>query len=78
MYRHVHTHTCKPLQRIATATRSGGPSELKLERFSEALEHASTGLTYAALTGQNKQSVRDAERLFSKGVLEFMKIEEKV
>ena len=28
-------------------------------RFSDALEDASTGLTYAALTGQNKQSVRE-------------------
>lgn len=50
------------MQRIATATSSGGPSELKLERFSEALEDATTGLTYAALTGQNKQSVRDAKK----------------
>ena len=47
--------------------------ELQLERFAEALEDPSTGLTYAALTGQNKQSVRDAERLFSRGVLDFMK-----
>ena len=47
--------------------------ELHLERFAEALEHPSSGLTYAALTGQNKQSVRDAERLFGRGVLDFMK-----
>ena len=52
---------------------SCGPLELKLERFSEAIEDASTGLTYAALTRQNKQSVWDAERLFSKGVMDFMK-----
>ena len=45
--------------------------ELQLERFAEALEDPSTGLTYAALTGQNKQSVRDAERLFSRGVLDY-------
>ena len=44
--------------------------ELHLERFAEA---PSSGLTYAALTGQNKQSVRDAERLFGRGVLDFMK-----
>ena len=69
MYHNIHS---MHMQRIATATRSGGPSELKLERFSEALEDVSTGLTYAALTGQNKQSVRDAERFFGKGVMEFM------
>lgn len=60
-------------KRIATATRNGGPNELRLERFAEALEDPSTGLTYAALTGQKKQSVRDAERLFGTGVVEFMK-----
>ena len=47
--------------------------ELQLEKFAEALRDESTGLTYVALTGQNKPSVQDAERLFSSGVLEFMK-----
>ena len=46
---------------------------MHLERFAEALEDPSSGLTYAALTGQNKQSVRDAERLFGRGVVDFMK-----
>ncbi len=32
-----------------------------------------SGLTYAALTGQRKQSVRDAERLFSSSMKEYMK-----
>ena len=72
MYCNPSTQTLNSVQRIATATCSGGPLELKLERFSEVLD-ASTGLTYAALTSQNKQSVREAERLFSKGVMEFMK-----
>ena len=60
------------MQRIATATRLGGPSELRLERFTEALEDPESGLTYPALTGQRKQSVRDAERLFSEQMLQFM------
>ena len=42
---------------------------LLMERFTEALE---SGLTYPALNGQRKQSVRDAERLFSKPMLKFM------
>lgn len=33
----------------------------------------STNLTLSALTGSRKQSVTDAERLFSPGVVEFMK-----
>lgn len=60
-------------QRIATSTRCGGPQQLRLERFKEALEDSSSGLTYTALTGKNKQSVRDAERMFSFGMLRFMK-----
>ena len=46
--------------------------QLKLERFSEALQDPSSGLTYTALIGDNKQSVRDAERLFSASMLGFM------
>ena len=61
------------LHRIATATGNGGPKGLKLERFMEALADASSGLTYPSLTGSRKQSVRDAERLFSKEMVAFMK-----
>ena len=46
--------------------------QLKLERFSEALQDPSSGLTYTALIGDNKQSVRDAERFFSASMLGFM------
>ena len=46
-------------------TRSGGPSKLKLERYAEALSDPSSGLTYPAFVGSQKQSVVDAERLFS-------------
>ena len=61
------------IQRIATSTRVGCPDQLKLKRFGEALEDPTSGLTYQALAGKNKQSVRDAERLFSKSMLHYMK-----
>lgn len=38
----------------------------------EALNDPATGLTYTALSGVRSQSVEDAERLFGKGVIEFM------
>ena len=57
---------------MAHSTRLGGSKQLKLERFAEALYDESSGLTYPALTGQRKQSVQDAELLFSEGVQLFM------
>ena len=57
---------------MAQSTRLGGPAEMRLERFTEALGDESVGLTYPALTGQRKQSVQDAEILFSEGVEKFM------
>ena len=59
-------------QRIATQTRNGGPAKLKLECFVEALSDPASGLTYAALTGTHKQSVIDAERLFSPELVSFI------
>ena len=60
-------------QRIGRSTRRGGPDVMKLERFSEALCDPTTNLTYPALTGQRKQSIRDVEAFFSEGVEKFMK-----
>jgi hypothetical protein len=40
----------------------------------EALRDPSTGLTYEALTGKNKQSVPDCERMISRGVVQFLKM----
>ena len=60
------------MQRIATSTRNGGPNELCLERNVEALSDSTSGLTYPALTGSRKQSVVDAERLFSPSLAKFM------
>ena len=53
---------------MAQSTRLGGPKKLQLERFTEAMYDEVSGLTFPALTGQRKQSVRDAEILFSEGV----------
>ena len=60
------------MQRIATCTRNGGPQKLQLQRFAEALHDKEAELTYSALVGSRKQSVEDAERLFSSSLLEFM------
>ena len=49
-----------------------GSSEFQLQRFCEAARDPTTNLTYAALTGQRKQSVGDVERLFNPKVAEFM------
>lgn len=51
----------------------GGPSEVQLQLLCEAAHDPTTNLTYAALTGQRKQSVGDVERLFNPKVAEFMK-----
>jgi len=45
---------------------------LLLERYVEALDDPASGLTYPALTGALKQSVVDAERLFSPDLEKFM------
>ena len=57
---------------MAQATRRGGPDRLKLERFTEALYDESANLTFTALTGRRKQSIRDVENLFSSSVADFM------
>ena len=53
-------------------TRNGGPDELHLEHFVEALSDPTSGLTYSALSGSRKQSVIDAERLFDPALTKFM------
>ena len=57
------------LKRIAQCTRVGGPREVRLERWAEALKVPSTKLTLSALQGEHLQDVGDAERLFSPGLL---------
>ena len=43
-----------------------------LHSFDEAMRDSKTGLTYAGLTGQRKQSVQDAERTLSFLVSDFL------
>ena len=50
----------------------GGPREVRLERFVEALQDDDLGLTYPALVGTRKQSVEDVERLFGESLIQFM------
>ena len=57
---------------MAQSTRRGGPEDLRLDRFTEALHDEQSGMTFPALTGQRKQSVRDAEIFFSEDVEKFM------
>lgn len=61
------------MQRIGNCTRLGGPSDLRLERYQVALEDPCSGLTYTAFAGVRKQSVQDAERMFSIELADFMK-----
>lgn len=60
------------IQRIGTSLRLGGPKEIRLERFVEALKDPTSGLTYPALVGSRKQSIEDIERLFGKPLIVFM------
>lgn len=43
-----------------------------MRRYLEAAHHGMTDLTYTALIGKRKQSVQDAERMFSSHLLKFM------
>ena len=44
-----------------------------MERLQEAMESPETCLTYVALSGQRKQNVEDAERIFSKSVAQYLR-----
>ena len=51
--------------------REGRIPGIDLPYFRHALHDPSTGLTYEALTGKNKQSVPDCERMVSPGVIQL-------
>jgi hypothetical protein len=61
------------LKRMAEQVRKGGPKQLKLERYMEAVKDSSSSLTYTALSGKRKQSVECAERMFSRPLTDFMR-----
>ena len=67
--REDHNHV---LKRITACTRAGSIPDIDLRAFVACLNATGSGLTYTALTGQHKQSVPDCERMFSRGVLEFL------
>ena len=60
-----HNHL---FRRMAKSVREGKDPKLNFEAFNDALQDPESGLTYAALIGKRKQSLRDAERLLSNHV----------
>lgn len=68
--REDHGHVFK---RFTQCLRSGSIPGINMKAFADALNDPKSGLTYEALTGKNKQSIPDCERMFSIGVLKYMK-----
>ena len=68
--REDHNHL---LKRIVACLRDGRIPGVDLRCLRDALHDANTGLTYEALTGKNKQSVPDCERIVGPGVISFLK-----
>lgn len=69
-HREDHNHL---LKRIVGRLRAGYIPGVNTKHLIDALHDPSTGLTYEALTGKNKQSVPDCERLINPGVITFLK-----
>ena len=55
-----------------TASEKVALRSLALEHFAETLADPNSRLTYVVLTGEHKQSVKDAECLFGKDMALFM------
>ncbi len=68
--REDHNHL---LKRVISRLRDGHIPGLDLRHLRDALHDPSSGLTYEALTGKNKQSVPDCERLIGPGVITFLR-----
>lgn len=68
-HREDHNHL---LKRIISCLREGLIPGVDLRYMRDALHNPTTGLTYEALTGKNKQSVPDCERIISPGVISFL------
>ena len=67
--RENHNHL---LKRVIASQREGNIPGIDLRFMRDALHDPSTGLTYESLTGKDKQSVPDCERIISLGVVSFM------
>lgn len=65
-----HNHL---FRRMAKSVREGKDPKLDFEAFNDALHDPESGLTYAALIGKRKQSLKDAERLLSKHVADSLR-----
>lgn len=72
-YFHEREDHCHILKRIWKHTREKGPEGMNLQGFDDAVHDSSTGLTLAALRGERKQSVQDAERMLSFLVAKFLR-----
>ena len=59
-------------QRIAQSMRVGGPKEMQVHHFMEAVQDHNTQLSYHALAGTRKQSISDVEQIFSSSTISFM------
>lgn len=68
-HREDHNHL---LKRITNCLREDLIPGINLKHLRNALHDPTTGLTYEALTGKNKQSVPDCERMFSPGVIQYL------
>ena len=64
-----HNHL---LKHIVSRLREGLIPGIDSRYLRDALHDPATGLTYEALTGKNKQSVPDCERLIGPGVISFL------
>ena len=70
---HEREDHCHILKRIWKHTREGGPDFLDVTSFDAAMMDPNTGLTHAALVGEQKQSVPDAEKVLSYLVAKFLR-----
>lgn len=70
---HEREDHCHILKRIWKHTREKGPEGMNLGGFDKAVQDPSTGLTLAAVRGERKQSVQDAERMLSYLVAKFLR-----
>lgn len=75
-YFHEGEDHCHILKRIWKHTWEKGPERTNLQGFDDAVlkkKKTSTGLTLAALRGERKQSVQDAERMLTFLVAKFLR-----
>ncbi|XP_072046198.1 uncharacterized protein [Amphiura filiformis] len=59
-------------KRIVKCARCGNIEDCDISRWIEAMQDETTGLTAKALRGVDPQSVPDCERMFGKGVVDFL------